>query len=137
MLLTQGARYRATADVVARFAASVWAPPHARWTKIANPSTTDELPHGIDAIELDGQPQQVVFWIREHATLVTGDVLSGTGSRLHVFVDDADPDRLLPALDALADLPIEQVIIPHGERIAEDGAARIRATVADVRHSGP
>ena len=32
-----------------------------------------------------------------------------------------------------ADLPIEQVIIPHGELIAEDGAARIRAAVADAQ----
>jgi hypothetical protein len=47
-----------------------------------------------------------VFFIREHATLVTGDVLSGVGGRLHVFVDEADPELLLPALDTLAELPI-------------------------------
>ena len=135
VLLTQGAHYRATADFVERHGASVWAPPRARWKKIPNPATTDELPRGIEAIELAGEPQQVVFFIREHATLVTGDVLSGTGGRLHVFVDDADPDLLLPALEALADLPIEQVIIPHGDRIPEDGAARIRAAVADARRT--
>jgi hypothetical protein len=28
-------------------------------------------------------------------------VLSGTGGRLHVFVDEADPDLLLPSLEAL------------------------------------
>ena len=48
------------------------------WRRRPNPSTTDELPSGVEAIELDGEPQQVVFFIREHATLVTGDVLSGT-----------------------------------------------------------
>ena len=52
-----------------------------------------------------GEPQQVVFFIRDHATLVTGDVLSETGGRLHVFVDDADAERLLPALEAVANLP--------------------------------
>jgi len=31
--------------------------------------------------------------IREHATLVTGDVLSGAGGVLDVFVDEADPER--------------------------------------------
>ena len=96
-------------------------------------ATTDEIPHGVEAIELDGEPDQVVFFIREHATLVSGDVLSGTGGRLHIFVDAADPLRLLPALDALADLPIEQVIIPHGELILSDGAARLRAAVAEAR----
>jgi glyoxylase-like metal-dependent hydrolase (beta-lactamase superfamily II) len=133
VLLTQGAHYRGTADFVERYGASVWAPPHAAWRKIPNPSTTDELPHGVEALELDGEPQQVVFFIREHATLVTGDVLSGTSGRLHVFVDEADPERLLPALEALAELPIERVIIPHGNLILSNGAERIRAAVADAR----
>ena len=133
VLLTQGAHYRGTADFVERYGASVWAPPRAAWRKIPNPATTDQLPRGVEAIELDGEPQQVVFFIREHATLVSGDVLSGTGGRLHVFLDEADPERLLPALDALADLPIERVIIPHGDLILSDGAARIRAAVAEAR----
>ena len=133
VLLTQGAHYRGTAEVVARYGASVWAPPNARWRKIPNPATTDVLPAGVEAIELDGEPQQVVFLIREHATLVTGDVLSGTGGVLHVFVDEADPERLLPALAALGELPIERVIIPHGELILANGTARIRTAVAEAR----
>jgi glyoxylase-like metal-dependent hydrolase (beta-lactamase superfamily II) len=108
-------------------------PPRAEWRKRPNPATTAELPPGVEAVELDGEPQQVVFWIAEHATLVTGDVLSGTGGRLHVFVDEADPAHLLPSLDALAELPIERVIIPHGEAILADGAARIRTAVAEAR----
>jgi hypothetical protein len=79
VLLTQGAHYRGTADFVERYGASVWTPPRAVWRKIPNPATTDELPRSVEAIELDGEPQQVVFLIREHATLVSGDVLSGTG----------------------------------------------------------
>ena len=134
VLLTQGAHYRGTADFVERFGASVWTPPSAVWRKIPNPATTEELPPGIEAIELDGEPQQVVFFIREHATLVSGDVLSGTGGRLHIFVDEADPQRLLPSLGAVAELPIERVIIPHGDLILSEGAARIRA--ADCRGAG-
>ena len=133
VLLTQGAHYRGTADFVQLYGASVWAPPHAAWRKIPNPSTTDELPRGVEAIELEGEPQQVVFFIREHATLVTGDVLSGTGGRLHVFVDEADPERLLPALGAIAELPIERVIIPHGDLVLANGAARIREAVMEAR----
>jgi glyoxylase-like metal-dependent hydrolase (beta-lactamase superfamily II) len=82
-------------------------------------------------------PQNVVFFIREHATLVCGDVLSGTGGRLHVFVDEADPKRLLPALDRLGDLPIERVIIPHGDAILSHGAARIRIAVAEAQRGAP
>ena len=133
VLLTQGAHYRGTRDFVERYSASVWTPPHAVWRKFPDPATTDALPPGVKAIELDGEPQQVVFFIREHATLVAGDVLTGTGGQLHIFVDEADPDRLLASLDALADLPIERVIIPHGDPILSDGSARIRAAVAEAR----
>jgi glyoxylase-like metal-dependent hydrolase (beta-lactamase superfamily II) len=135
VLLTQPAHYRGTADFGERYGASVWGPPNAEWRKRPNPTTTRDLPRGVEAIELDGEPQQVVFFIRDHATLVTGDVLSGTGGRLHVFVDEADPARLLPALAGLTELPIEQVIIPHGNAITRDGAARIRAAVDEARQS--
>jgi len=135
VLLTQPAHYRGTADFVERYGASVWVPPRAVWRRRPNPATTDALPQGVTAIELDGEPQQVVFYIPEHGMLVTGDVLSGTGGRLHVFVDEADPELLLSALDALADLPIERVIIPHGDPTPENGAARIREAVSELRHS--
>ena len=135
VLLTQPSHYRGTADFVERYRASVGVPPRAEWRRRPNPATTDALPDGVIAMELDGEPQQVVLYIPEHATLVTGDVLSGTGGALHVFVDEADADRLLPALDALADLPIEQVIIPHGELVLTDGAARIRAAVGEAKRS--
>jgi glyoxylase-like metal-dependent hydrolase (beta-lactamase superfamily II) len=134
VLLTQGAHYRGTADFVARYGASVWGPPKAwRPPKRPNPSTTDELPDGIEALELDGEPQQVMFWIPEHATLVTGDVISGTGVRVHVFVDDADEALLLPALERIAELPIERLIIPHGAVLEPDGARRLRAAIAETR----
>jgi glyoxylase-like metal-dependent hydrolase (beta-lactamase superfamily II) len=135
VLLTQPAHYRGTSDFVQRHGASVWVPPRAAWRRRPNPATTAELPRGVEAIELDGEPEQVVFFIPEHATLVSGDVLSGTGGVLHIFVDEADREPLLASLDALGELPIEQVIIPHGELIAENGGARIRVAVADARAS--
>ncbi|MFL5954039.1 MAG: hypothetical protein ACJ76I_08015 [Gaiellaceae bacterium] len=133
VLLTQPAHYRGTADFVERFGASVWVPPRAEWRKRPTPATTAELPRGIEALELAGEPQQVVFFVREHRTLVSGDVLSGTGGRLHVFVDEADPDLLLPALEALAELPIERVVIPHGDIVETGGAERIRAAVREAQ----
>jgi glyoxylase-like metal-dependent hydrolase (beta-lactamase superfamily II) len=74
----------------------------------------------------------VVFWFPEHATLVSGDVLSGTGGRLHVFVDEAKRGPLLRSLERVVELPIERVIIPHGELILSDGAARISTAVAEA-----
>jgi hypothetical protein len=49
-------------------------------------------------------------------------------------VDEADREPLLGALERLADLPIERVIIPHGDPIHEHGAERIRDAVAEARH---
>lgn len=134
VLLTQGAHYRGTADFVQRYDASVWAPPRAAWRKRPNPATTQELPAGVEAIELDGEPQQVLFFVREHGTLVSGDVLTGRAGTMHVFVDEADRAPLLASLERVAELPIERVIVPHCETPEFlDGSARIRAAVAEAR----
>jgi glyoxylase-like metal-dependent hydrolase (beta-lactamase superfamily II) len=88
----------------------------------------------VEAIELDGEPQQVLFFIPEHSTLVSGDVLTGRDGVLHVFVDEADRERLLDSLERVAELPIERVIVPHCETPEFlDGAAHIRAAVAAAR----
>ena len=135
VLLTQGAHYRGTADFMVRHGASVWAPPRAWWPpELPNPATTDELPPGVEAIELHGEPQQVLFFIPEHSTLVSGDVLTGRDGVMHVFVDEADRARLLDALERVAELPIERVIVPHCETPEFlDGAAHIRAAVVEAR----
>jgi glyoxylase-like metal-dependent hydrolase (beta-lactamase superfamily II) len=133
VLLTYPPHYRGTADFVARYGTSVWVPPHAEWRRRPNPGTTRELPSGIEAIELDGEPHQVLFFIREHATLVSGDVLTGRGGVLRVFVDEAEREPLLASLERVAELPIERVIIPHGDPVLSDGSARIRAAVAEAR----
>jgi hypothetical protein len=131
VLLTAPWHARGTVDVAA---SSVWARPGARW-RAADPTTTDELPAGVEALLPPGDRNQALFLIREHRTLVTGDVFSGTGGRFHVFLDDEGIDRalLLPWLEALGDLPIDRVLIAHGDPVLADGAARIRAAVAETR----
>lgn len=123
VLLTQRSHYRGTDDFVARFGAAVRAP-GAEWV----------LAPGVEVLELDGQPQQVMIFIPEHATLISGDVLTGRDGVMHVFVDDADRDRLLASLERVAELPLERVIVPHCEEpVFLDGSARIRAAVAEAR----
>lgn len=136
VLLTYPAHYRGTDDFVERYGATVWAPPRAEWRRRPKPTTTNELPVGIEAIELDGEPNQVLFFIPEHRTLISGDVLTGRAGVMHVFVDEADREPLLASLDRIADLPIERVIVPHCESaVFTDGAAHIRAAVAEARQS--
>lgn len=120
---------------VARYGASVWAPPGARW-KGPSPKTTDELPAGVEAIRPSGDPNQALFFLPEFRTLFTGDVFSGTGGHFHVFIDEEDvdePEPYIDSLERLADLPIDKVLIAHGESIFENGAERIREAVAEAR----
>ena len=136
VLLTQPSHYRGTADFVERYGAAVWVRPRAAWHKRPNPATAQQLPTGVEAIDLDGEPQQVIFFIREHATLVTGDVLTGRDGVMHVFVDEADREPLLASLERIAELPVERVIVPHCETpVFHDAAARIRAAVAEARQN--
>jgi glyoxylase-like metal-dependent hydrolase (beta-lactamase superfamily II) len=123
VLLTAPWHERGTPDFVERFGASVW------------PRTTTELPAGVQAVSPDGDPVETLFFVPEHRVLVTGDVFSGTGGRFHVFFADEVDDReaYLRSLERLADLPVERVIVAHGEPILADGAARIRAAVAEAR----
>jgi hypothetical protein len=136
VLLTHPAHYRGTDDFIERYGATVWAPPKAEWRRRPKPSTTKELPQGIEAIELDGEPNQALFFIPEHATLVSGDVLTGRDGVMHVFVDEADREPLLDSLDRVAELPVERVIVPHCETaVFTDGPTHIRAAVAEARQS--
>ena len=41
--------------------------------------------------------------------------------------------RLLPALERIAELPIERLIIPHAAVLEPDGAAHLRAAIAETR----
>jgi hypothetical protein len=95
VLLTSPWHDRDTAVVAERYGASVWAPPRALW-KGPVLTTTDQLPAGVEAlIPAVEQEYQALFFIREHRTLVTGDVFSGTGGRFHVHMDEPDPRPFL------------------------------------------
>jgi hypothetical protein len=133
VLLTAPWHDRDTPAVVERYEASVWAPPDALW-KGPVLTTTQDLPSGVEALIPAGEREnQALFFIREHRTLVTGDVFSGTGGRFHVFVDEPDEEAFLAWLPNLFELPVERVLIAHGEPLLGDGTARIREAVAEAR----
>lgn len=98
-----------------------WYAPHPAWRPDEN------WPEGVLCAE-GNEEGQAFFFIREHQTLVTGDMFSGTGGRFHVFIspDEPDPEAFVASLHALLILPIERVLIAHGEPVPSDGVARIR-----------
>ncbi len=137
VLLTAPWHDRDTKLVVDRYGADVWAHPEALWK--GRPlsehlgarvrTSAEELPAGVEALLPDGNEEgQAFFFIREHGTLITGDMFSGTGGRFHVFVspEEPNPEAFLAWLQSLLELPIERVLIAHGEPVLSDGVARIR-----------
>ena len=128
VLLTSPWHDRDTTLVVERYGADVWAHPEALWKDDPVLTTTDRVPAGVEAFLPDGNEEgQASFFLREHRTLVTGDMFSGTGGRFHVFVSEEDNrEAFLVSLTGLLALPIERVLIAHGESVLRDGAARIR-----------
>ena len=129
VLLTSPWHDRDTTLVVERYGAPVWAHPEALWKDAPVLTTTDTVPAGVEALLPDGNEEgQASFFIREHRTLVTGDMFSGTGGVFHVYVspDEPNPEAYLAWLPRLLELPIERVLISHGEPVLSDGVARIR-----------
>ena len=129
VLLTTPWHDRDTTLVVERYGADVWAHPEALWKDDPVLTTTDEVPVGVEAILPEGNEEgQALFFVREHRTLVTGDAFSGTGGAFHVFIspDEPNPEAFFASLTQLLGLPIERVLIAHGEPVLTDGLAEIR-----------
>jgi hypothetical protein len=87
------------------------------------------LPAGIIAIRLRGVGE-TVFWLPEQRTLVAGDRLLGAGegrlrmcpaSWLAYLPGDIGEDELRELLRPLLELPIERVLVSHGEPVLADG----------------
>jgi hypothetical protein len=91
----------------------------------------------VEALLPDGDDNQALFFVRDHQTLVTGDIFSGTGGRFHVFVDEQDHEPFLAWLPRLSELPLKRVLIAHGEPVLSDGGARVRKAVAEARTLHP
>lgn len=96
----------------------------------------EPLPGGIRALA-SGRATEVVFWIPQHQAVVAGDVILGNEngalrlcpqSWLPSGIDQA---RLREALKPLLDLPVERVLVSHGEPVTEDAQARLAEALAN------
>jgi hypothetical protein len=91
----------------------------------------EELPGGIRAFQTV-RAAEVVYWLPEHRSVVAGDVLLGAGAKPRAT---SDPLRLCPerwlgkgthhdlraSLRPLLDLPVDRVLVSHGEPVLRDG----------------
>jgi glyoxylase-like metal-dependent hydrolase (beta-lactamase superfamily II) len=137
VLLTVFWHVRSIATVAERYGARTWIPTATRptMTRRGVPVTDpfrpgDPLPGGLQSFRT-ARAAEVVYWIPQHRALVPGDVLLGDGEggvRLC-------PESWMPATKSLADLaeslrpllelPVERILVSHGEPVLRGGGAAL------------
>jgi len=89
-------------------------------------------PGGIVALPT-ARRSEVVFWLPVHRALVTGDVILGAdGGGLRLCPESwlpagIDHARLRDSLRPLLELPVDRVLVSHGEPVLSDGRAALAA----------
>ena len=139
VLLTIFWHYRSTPDLKAKH---VWASGRAakalanRGVTVTDPVRAGvELPGGVRAIET-ARHGELVYWLPKQRALAVGDVLLGAGAKPRATDDllRLCPERWLGkkthadlrrSLRPLLDLPVEQVLVAHGEPVRENGHAAL------------
>jgi glyoxylase-like metal-dependent hydrolase (beta-lactamase superfamily II) len=120
---------RSAAAMVERYGARVWAPTRARAAVARRAGVVtdafrpgDPLPGGIEA-RPTVRGGEVVYWIAPHAALVPGDVLLADGEGgLRMCPESWLPTArtradLAASLTPLLDLPVERVLVSHGDPV--------------------
>ena len=101
---------------------------------------TEPPPAGVRRVPIDGMDESMVY-LEAPRALIPGDRLIGDGAGglrpcpatwLRYIDRAAPPDEaaLRAALAPLLDLPVESVLVSHGEPVLRDGAAALRAALA-------
>lgn len=144
VLITVHWHVRSTAEIVARWPATrVWATErrgkplrgHAPVTDVFLPG--DELPGGIQAFAT-AREAEVVFWLPKQRAVVAGDVLLGVrdgGLRLcpgSWLQQGTTREDLAASLEPLLELPVELVLVAHGEPVLEGAREALGKVVLDT-----
>ena len=117
VLLTAPWHERSAPVVAERYRATVWV--H---------ESPDFLPAGVKAfVPAGSSEEQVAFFLRQHQALVVAEFFMGVNGGLRVCPSPAliDTDAFDESLRTLLDLPIDYVLVLHGEPVLHDGRRRI------------
>lgn len=103
----------------------------------------NEIPKGVSARWLKGAGE-IVFWLPAVAALVPGDSLIGAGDGgLRVcpesWLEDVSIDRrgLAALLAALIALPVERVLVSHGDPVVQEGRRALAQAVEEAEAGRP
>jgi glyoxylase-like metal-dependent hydrolase (beta-lactamase superfamily II) len=128
VLLTVHWHERSVAAVLDRYHATLW-----------RPEEKGDLPAGVHAEVVKGSDwMEALFFIEPHRALVSGDLLIGRDGGIAMPVEWFPKDEqewaereLKPdLLHRLGGLPIELVLVSHGEPVLENGAAALKRALA-------
>jgi glyoxylase-like metal-dependent hydrolase (beta-lactamase superfamily II) len=129
VLLTVHWHERSVAAVLDRYKATLW-----------RPEEKGDLPAGVHAEVVKGSDWvEALFFLEPHRALIAGDLLIGkVGGGIELPVgwfpkgeQDWAEQELKPELrKRLAELPVELVVVSHGEPVLEDGAAALERALA-------
>ena len=129
VLLTVHWHERSVAAVLDRYKATLW-----------RPEEKGELPAGVHAEVVKGSDWvEALFFLEPHRALIAGDLFIGkAGGGIELPVgwfpkgeQDWAQQELKPELrKRLAELPVELVVVSHGEPVLEDGAAALERALA-------
>ena len=92
------------------------------------------LPAGVEEIPIEGTDErQVAYFLRPHAALVVAEIFSvDFHGELRVCASPAlkRPDELEASLGRIMELPVERLLVSHGEPVLEDAKARMAEALA-------
>ena len=98
---------------------------------------TGEWHRRSEEIPIEGADErQVAYFIRPHAALVVSEIFSGDiDGELLVAKSPAlkRPDELEASLDRIMELPVERLLVSHGEPVLSDAKARMAEALARRR----
>ena len=111
-----------------------------RGVNVTDTVEVGSLPGGISALTT-ARSSEVVYWLPEQKAVAVGDVLLGTGAKPNAtdeplrlcperWLGKASHQDLRESLRPLLDLPVERVLVSHGEPVLRDAKRALEQVVA-------
>ncbi|HUH16006.1 MAG TPA: hypothetical protein VML35_08995 [Gaiellaceae bacterium] len=93
-----------------------------------------EAPAGVEPFPLP-ELEETIWWLPEHGALVPGDVLLAAPGGVRVCPDAwlegrSSPAAIRAALRPLLELPVERILVTHGEAVLADGRTALERALA-------
>jgi glyoxylase-like metal-dependent hydrolase (beta-lactamase superfamily II) len=93
------------------------------------------VPESVEVYPVEGAPEeQLAYFIQPHQALAVAEILVGDargGLALAPSPALADPAALDRSLQTIAELPIELVLVSHGEPVLQDGRRAIELALRE------